>query len=319
MVTAETRLHIFTHIRCNNNCLFCLDHCRTDEMCVYEPGKTEISCGDLSAILERFRPETDKVLFTTGEPTLHPLLPDFIRLCVEKKFTEIGLITNGRMFAYEKFCEEILSAGLNRISVSIHGHTKRIHQAHTRVSGSFEQTVLGLHNLRSAAGRFRFTLNSSTTLTKINVDHVYDMIVFFGNFISDGQIILNPVIPIGAALKYHKNVMIGMSESAARIVEAKKRLADESSPLADRIFIMDIPRCVLAAASGSPSPRPSRERVIGGMKSDEINKVEIEVQPKIKRRQCASCAFDSSCEGVFTGYAGFFGWDEFKPVRQNNK
>jgi hypothetical protein len=39
-------------------------------------------------------------------------------------------------------------------------------------------------------------------------------------------------------------------------------------------------------------------------------------QGKSKRAECRSCRWDARCEGPWKEYPELFGWDEFRPVRE---
>ncbi len=311
MKEVEHRLHVFVHVNCNNNCLFCLDHFRPGEPFVYEPGKKAVNDEDVIGQLARYLPTTNKMLFTTGEPTLHPGLPRFVAIAREMGYTEIGLITNGRMLAYLDLCEKLFAAGLNRISVSIHGHTSVLHDSHTRAKGSFAQAVAGMLNILSFRGKHIFTLNTSSTITSMNVAHLYDMITFFRRFIHDGQMILNPTIPIGAALKFPRKALVRITDVATAIRSAKQRFTEEEGAPPPNLIVMDMPYCIM------PADLPTlagREHIVGGKEFEEINEHNIPVCTRTKRPECKQCGFDTVCPGVYTQYTNYFGWEEFVPV-----
>ena len=94
--------------------------------------------------------KTDYVLFTGGEPTLHP---DFLRLMLEfrKALPRLPfcLLTNGRTLAYPYFARRLLTAvgAPFSVAIAVHGHDAKTHDAVTRSPGSFAQTIAGLRNV----------------------------------------------------------------------------------------------------------------------------------------------------------------------------
>ena len=84
---------------CNNRCLFCLDDEAQDGSCI-----------DFSIIkntLEKGRAlKAKKAILSGGEPTLHPGLFKIISAARALGYSEIQIITNGRMFAYEEFLRQ---------------------------------------------------------------------------------------------------------------------------------------------------------------------------------------------------------------------
>ena len=131
-------LHVLVGAQCNNNCLFCME--------AYRERRAERiasqSQDDIRRMIDRY-PQPDEVLFTSGEPTLDPALPTYIGWAKQRGFRVIGLVTNGRRLAYREYARELADAGLNRVTVSIHGHTARLHDGQTRTPGSFDQSLAG--------------------------------------------------------------------------------------------------------------------------------------------------------------------------------
>jgi len=103
---------------------------------------------DIRAMIATY-PEHDEILFTSGEPTLNPDLAGVRGLAKEKGFRRDRLITNGRRLAYPSFLASLLEAGVNRITVSIHGHNAALHDSLTRTPGSFEHTHAALQSWRA--------------------------------------------------------------------------------------------------------------------------------------------------------------------------
>ena len=64
-----------------------------------------------------------------GEPLTHPELPEFIKLAGEKGYKSI-LTTNGTLL--EKRGEEILSAGIHKINVSLHSFESDDEEGHEK-------------------------------------------------------------------------------------------------------------------------------------------------------------------------------------------
>lgn len=82
-----------------------------------------------------------------GEPTIDRRFLRVIRAARDAGCTEITAWTNGRHFSYPQFVQAALAAGLSGVVVSLHGPSALLHDAQTRVPGSFEQTIAGLRLL----------------------------------------------------------------------------------------------------------------------------------------------------------------------------
>ena len=72
--------------------------------------------------------EVERVHFTGGEPLMHPRIADMVK-AFKKRFSRVsvGVVTNGALLN-ERF-EEILKAGIDRISVSINAADEKAHMA----------------------------------------------------------------------------------------------------------------------------------------------------------------------------------------------
>lgn len=81
-----------------------------------------------------------------GEPTLHPRLPDFVRLARDEGLhTQIQ--SNAIRCADERYAGELVQAGLERAFVSLHGADASVSDAITAAPGTFERTLRGIDNL----------------------------------------------------------------------------------------------------------------------------------------------------------------------------
>jgi His-Xaa-Ser system radical SAM maturase HxsC len=87
---------------------------------------------------------------TGGEPTIRKEFFKFLKYAKEKDpYMSIFIVSNGRMFYYREFVEKMVSIGLEnlKVGIAIYGHNSELHDATTRISGSFEQTIQGIRNL----------------------------------------------------------------------------------------------------------------------------------------------------------------------------
>ena len=82
-----------------------------------------------------------------GEPTLHPSLASMIRQAHDAGLYTI-VSTNAQNIS-PALAKELISAGLNRIIVSIDGLSEQSYQAY-RQGGSLEKALTALHNLHEA-------------------------------------------------------------------------------------------------------------------------------------------------------------------------
>jgi len=270
-------LHHIVGFSCNNNCIFCMES-RT-----YRNRIERLTLEEHIELLKRSK-KFDRVVFTTGEPTLNPLLPEIVSASRSLGFKERVLITNGRMLSYMGNLKRLIDAGVNEIGVSIHGHTKELHDSLTRTPGSFEQTVKALENMR----RVKLDFTAHVTVTKLNYKHLDDIYRFVIGFSPD-TIVFNMFNPIDKAKK-HIDLMPKYSEIAPYL---KKW---------DRVDLVDFPACI------APTLNHSRieDYHIRQKKGFDRNST----RGKIFLKKCGRCVH--RCQGIPKMYVDRYGTDEFK-------
>jgi MoaA/NifB/PqqE/SkfB family radical SAM enzyme len=125
---------------CNNGCLFCLD---SD----FRP-KGPRPFEELLAELARARAEgASRVILSGGEPSTHPRFLDLVAAARQEGFAWVQVISNGRMFSYRDFAARALAAGLDEVTISLHGDSALLHDHLTGVPGAFAQATQGLRHL----------------------------------------------------------------------------------------------------------------------------------------------------------------------------
>jgi MoaA/NifB/PqqE/SkfB family radical SAM enzyme len=100
---------------------------------------------------------------TGSEVTLRPDLPDLARRARDHGFEHIRIQTHGTRLADEKYCRELVEAGIDEFFVSITAADADTHDAITGVKGSFHKTVRGLENLEAFA---RVSSLTNTVITE---------------------------------------------------------------------------------------------------------------------------------------------------------
>ncbi len=231
----EERLHICLGTQCNNNCVFCMEDDRESR----RRRLAKIDTSQARRILEE-APTRDEVMFTAGEPTLRPDLLELIRAARDLGFQRVGLITNGRRFAYLEYLQQALEAGLNSILVSVHGPDARLHDALTRTPKAFEQTVAGMHNiagLRRQGAEVRFV--TTTVLNRRNLSRLVEHVRFLKQFEPD-QMVFNCIQPVGRGEQHFSTLVPRYPEVVAAFAEAIRQPGAEGG----RLFLLDVPACL---------------------------------------------------------------------------
>jgi MoaA/NifB/PqqE/SkfB family radical SAM enzyme len=282
-------LHVSLGQSCNNRCLFCNEGCRGTSL--------RYSFAEIEEQLDRMC-DTGSVLFTAGEPTLNPMLPACIAAARQRGYPTIGLISNGRRLANPRRCLEMLEAGLNDVTISLHGPSAAIHDSLTCRRGSFAQTTLALKNLSSLRHRFGFSLKINCTLVKGNFRLMRPIFELTSSFGVD-RTNFNMVEPAGAAL-----------DNFAQVVPPYREVV-ESAYASGLDFLS--PACSLSRIPLCAGGLEWVQETFLLLVQDHLTTYEPTLG-KVKGLPCRSCFLDSQCPGVWQHYVEAFGWEEFKPV-----
>lgn len=328
IATRKNRVHILTGAVCNNNCIFCMEEDR-DGRYVTNSATTDET---VKWILAQ-NPECEEVCFTSGEPTTNPRLAQWANWAKQSGARSVSIMTNGRALGYEKYARMLLSAGMNRFYVSIHGHDKRLHEGLTRTPDSFEQTVAGI-DMVARYKRHGVQLHTSTVITKRNLPHLGDIYRFLRAHGVD-QVVFNVMQANGRANTYFDQLFPRYSEIAA----AAKAFFDEQHTREPQVmaFLVDIPLCTTTElpdfnrgyveAYTHYEPSASANALVGaealaarelagpsGQELVQIRRADLDDAERKKRPECATCRCEPVCEGVWGNYLRRYGWDEFIPV-----
>jgi MoaA/NifB/PqqE/SkfB family radical SAM enzyme len=197
-VCEETdRAHIAITLRCNNNCIFCLQGHHPDiGHRSFEEIKIEIDAARESGVT--------RIVISGGEPTIHPDYLRIVTYCKEIGFSYIQTVSNGRMFSSELFAQKVVNAGLTEITVSLHGKDAKTHDYLVAVPGAFNQLVKGVLNLK----KLGIIISVDVGIFQQNYKQLLDIIRFIRNDLGlRGDIDLIGPTPQGNAEINLENVM----------------------------------------------------------------------------------------------------------------
>jgi wyosine [tRNA(Phe)-imidazoG37] synthetase (radical SAM superfamily) len=228
-------LHVLVSGICNNNCVFCMEADRD----LRRAAQTRQSPADVQTMIAAY-PSPHGILFTSGEPTLSRELLGYVRLARARGFADIALITNGRCLAYPDLTRRLVEAGVNRITISIHGHEARLHDGLTRTPGSFAQTRQGLDNVALLKTQHRLRLHTSTVVTRRNLPHFAEICDMLTPLAVD-TMVFNIMMAVGRGAVHLTQLMPRYHE----IVTAVQSLcATQPRDTLARLRVEDLPDCV---------------------------------------------------------------------------
>ncbi len=297
------RIDLKIGFQCNNRCRFCV---QGDKRETYSNKSDE----EVKAILKKEAKDHQGVVFTGGEPTVRKELVEWVRYAKELGYKTIQIQTNGRMFSYKSFCEKMIRAGANEFSPAIHGSNAKIHDYLTRVTGSFNQTLQGIKNLKSL-GQYILTNtvitkpnykdlpNLAKLLASLRVSQFQFAFMHINRLIARNQALVKEIVPKHSKVEPYvkKGLEIGIKAGIKVMTEA-------------------IPYCFMKGYEQYIAEKiiPETSVFDGDLELENYNYYR-KTEGKAKGPSCSRCKYNKICEGPWKEYPEIFGWDEFKPIR----
>jgi radical SAM protein with 4Fe4S-binding SPASM domain len=164
--SAPYRMDLALTYRCNNDC----GHCYNARPRSYP----ELETPDWIRIIDRcWELGIPHIVFTGGEPTLRPDLPELIRHA-EKNGQITGINTNGRRLSDSAYVARLVEAGLDHVQVTLESHDPAVHDAMVGSNGAWKQTVAGIRNALDT----RLFVMTNTTLLRTNSSRLAESLDF---------------------------------------------------------------------------------------------------------------------------------------------
>ncbi|MCC6648455.1 MAG: radical SAM protein [Polyangiaceae bacterium] len=320
----EPRVHLSIGPVCNNNCVFCMEEDRDGRYV----NNSAMTLERVRWVLEERR-GAEEACFTSGEPTLREDLPQMLSMARQLGYRKLSIMTNGRRLSHLPYAAALVKAGLNRVYVSIHGHTQKLHEGLTRTPQSFAQTVAGIESAAKLR-RYGVEVHTSTVLTDRNLPHLLEIYRFLRG-LGVEQVVFNVMQANGRADTYFEQIFPSYTEIAREFREFLAA-SGEARPQA---FLVDIPLCVTEGIADYHRGFVERyehyellsENKLPGLDLERrapregkgkglvlVAREDLDVAMRTKRPECATCRYDRSCEGVWSNYTRRRGWDEMAPV-----
>jgi MoaA/NifB/PqqE/SkfB family radical SAM enzyme len=292
--------------QCNNRCRFCIDSQKRDF-----PSKTTAEIKkEMVAARKR---GADYLEIIGGETTIRPDAVELVRYARRCGFKTIMMATNGRMFSYPKFAEKIISAGLNSLVFSIHGHNAQLHDSLTRVSGSFRELLAGLENVKKIGFK---NIGSNTTVVKQNYRYLPQIGKFIFNLgIRNAEFIFIDPSAGAAYLDFHSYVP-KISEAAPYI---RKCLNVGKNGGTHHWHIRYVPLCHFRDYLGQISELDEVKMFHSEHLAPDFQNFDVEKSRRVvgraKAKRCRQCLYDKDCEGIWKEYIRHYGDKELKPIK----
>jgi radical SAM protein with 4Fe4S-binding SPASM domain len=214
--SAPYRMDLALTYRCNNDCAHCYNARPRDY--------TELSTNEWKRILDQlWELGIPHVVFTGGEPTLRPDLPELIAHA-EHNGQITGLNTNGRRLSDKAFVAGLVDAGLDHVQITLESHDAAIHDRMVRLNGAWKQTVAGIRNALDTP----LFVMTNTTMLEDNSPYMAETL----DFLAETGV---PTLGLNALIYSGKGATVGTglkeSDLAPLLELARQRTAEHGQRL----------------------------------------------------------------------------------------
>lgn len=278
---------------CNMSCSFCfVDRTVPD----YE---TEQLIGDIQRLREA---GARHLVLSGGEPTLHPDLAQLVGEARRLSFSTIEIQTNGVKCEDRAYAERLVSAGLNKVTISLHSTDPAKSDEITRLPRAFERTLRGLHNFRNIG----IETQIAHVITKNNYEELPEFFGFLAREFPPAKAQLSVCLAIAQGISdlVYTWVIPRFSEIKPYVRAALDIALDHDIGFGGMVGQGGYPPCMLD----------------GELKYYQTNLENIfrsgdHGKQFYKADRCGTCSFDSLCLGVRRSYVQVYGDDEIQPFQ----
>jgi MoaA/NifB/PqqE/SkfB family radical SAM enzyme/SAM-dependent methyltransferase len=280
---------------CNEKCVFC------------HATPTRDHDSSTAQILRKIDLAADRgfemVVLSGGEPTIREDLGALVERIGERGMA-LGLVTNGRRFAYPQFTRGLLARGLRYVYLSLHGGDRETQDRAVRAA-SFDEAVAGLRNLVGQGA----WITVHCVVTKLNVEKL--------------DALVDLVVPLGVRLKF--SFVQPKGDGLLRVEALTPKLTDAATAIraafararrirADADLAFDgLPMCLLPGEESRWDDLRTNAILVMS-ESVEEGWSDVDARDWVKTERCADCRHRGICPGVHREYHARWGDSELRPA-----
>jgi MoaA/NifB/PqqE/SkfB family radical SAM enzyme len=287
----DTRSLLRVNGHCNMACAFCfVDRTAPD----FDSDELARTVGELAAR------STDHLVLSGGEPTLHPGLVDLVRRARDLGFRTIEIQTNGVRAADPAYVQELVGAGLNKVTVSLHSHDASKSDRITKLPGAFGKTVAAIRNFRIAGAETQI----AHVIDRENYRDLPEFVRFLRRELPDKDAHLSMCLAIAQPISdlVLRWVIPTFSEIKPYVREALDFCLENDFGFGGMIGQGGYPPCML------DGDLRYYAHVL-----DEVHRSDDADAQFYKAERCDECSFNPYCVGVRRAYVAQYGDGEIRP------
>lgn len=278
-ISGNQKTIIITEL-CNSKCLMCLGSLKKN--ITYSKEKVFES-------IDEFIDGSEEVIqLSGGEPTIRSDLKQILLKIKENNpNASIQLNTNGRMFYYESFLDNIKDH-FDSVLTEIHGPNSNIHDEITQSKGSFNQTIKGINNLIKENKKVTIII----LINKINYKHLEEISELINNF-ENVSVQFKYTWFVNNAKNNFEKLFIKVTNIAPYLQKAIDKLNHNFS-------IKYFPICIF-----------NKKYYDYVLKESFV----IDKREKKPNSECKICKYKEKCNGIWVNYPSKLKKSEFTPIK----
>lgn len=289
---------------CNQKCIICSNPSNERQL-DFQEAKKEIDSLKKQGY--------EGVIFTGGEPTLYPYLPELINYA-SKKGIFPRIVTNGQKIADPNYLKTLKKSGLSHIHLSIYSYKDKIQYRLSRNRKSLRKIKKALVNL-GKIGEIAVDIN--TAINKFNADHLSktaNWIIKDYPFIN--HFVFNNLDPYMNRVAENPDVVPRLNDFELELHRALEILQKNHKTFR----IERVPLCYLEdfeyASTETRKIVKKEDRTVFFL--DDKGRVTQTDWFYKKTDSCRHCSLDKICAGIYSR-GGFYKEEELHPVFVDQK
>lgn len=273
----------------------CLNHCI---FCAHKTNRHSPLASIKKKLEENRSLKIRRLSLVSNEPLSHPRIKEIFDHARACGFEKIEILTSGELLSSLTLTKELVSKGLETVSLSLYGIGK-IHDKIVRRPGGFEDSMRAVRNLKNAGCQHIYI---HSLLLNQNIGHYKKFLSFLRKKVKLPLSVLHtrPKYPV---FSYKK-----MMPPYSSIIRVFKN---------SNLNFIGYPLCVLKEIA----PRRFREIVSAAKRNDEVPEdtsmntfFYSKINVSVKLPACRSCGIATLCPGVIPEYARVHGDREIQPL-----